>query len=49
MPAFPLGRVGKAAVVGGFEIRNDQEQSHIVALASHQDGARQGELWAAFS
>jgi len=55
--AFPLERVAGAAALGGPEIPHDQQQSHIVMLAPHQDGTKQGrrcshatldDLWAAF-
>ena len=40
--AFSLGRVARAAAVGGPGIPRDQQQSQIVLLAPHQDGTKQG-------
>ena len=37
VPAFPLGKVALAAVLGEPEIPHNQQQSHIVLLAPHQD------------
>jgi len=55
---FPLGRVARAAALGGLALPQGQ-QSLIVLLAAHQDGTKQGpkcshdtksldDLWAAF-
>jgi len=38
VPAFPLWRVSGAAAPRGPATPHDQQQSHIVLLAPHQDG-----------
>ena len=42
MPAFPLGMVVEAVALGGLRIPHDQQQSHIVQLAPHQDWTKEG-------
>jgi len=42
MPAFPLVRVAGAAALGGLEIPHGQQKFHIVLVAPHQDGTKQG-------
>jgi len=42
MPAFPLGRVTRAASPGGLEIRHSQQWFQVILLAPHQDGTKQG-------
>jgi len=42
MPAFPLGRVPRAAARGGLGIPHDQQQFQIFLLAPHQHETKQG-------
>jgi len=40
---FPFSRVAGTAAVGGLEVPHDQQQSHVVVLAPHQDFTKQGQ------
>jgi len=41
-PTVPLGRVAEAAVVGGLEIPQAQQQFQIILLFPHRDEPKQG-------
>jgi len=47
--SFRLGRVAGATALGGLGILHSQQQFHIVLLATHQDGTKQGRVANQFS
>ena len=42
MPAFPLGKVARAAALGGLAMSHGQQQFQMVLLALHHDETQQG-------